>query len=47
MRKAQELRRQVEWFAQKARSGRKQFESISAEDFPAKAARQIARATET
>jgi len=44
--KREELRRQVEWFAQKARSGRKQFESMKLPDgFPSEAARQIAQTT--
>jgi ribosomal protein L40E len=42
----EELRRHVGWFAQKARSGRKQFESMKLpEGFPSEAARQIAQAT--
>lgn len=41
-----ELRRQVEWFAQKARAGRKQFESLKLpEGFPSQAAREFAQST--
>ena len=41
-----ELRRQVEWFAQKARSGRKQFEGMRLpEGFPSEEARGVALAT--
>ncbi len=41
-----ELRRQVEWFAQKARAGRKQFEALRVpEGFPSEAVRELAAAT--
>lgn len=40
-----ELRRQVEWFAQKARAGRKQFEGMKLpDDFPHEEARAVALA---